>query len=71
MFTHTGNVGAGHWLNTRTVKMRQTKTMWITESGEKFRKSTGSLIGGGIWALTKLDLDSIKEITNEEANFRD
>lgn len=61
MFTHTGNVFAGHWLNTKTVNMRQTKTMWITENGDKFRKSTGSLIGGGIWCLTKLDLNSIKE----------
>ncbi len=70
MFTHTGIVSASHWLNTRTVNMRQTKTMWITESGEKFRKSTGSLVGGGIWDHSKLDLDSIKEIENEEKNVR-
>lgn len=59
--THTGIVSS-HWIKSRPVELRETKTFWIEKGGNKYRKATGSLVGGDSWACTSLKLESIKEI---------
>lgn len=66
-FTHTGSVNTGRW-HSRSVKLRQTKMFWISEIGEKFRKSSGYRAGSDAWDATKLDLNSIQEIANDQPN---
>lgn len=45
----------------RSVKLRETKTMWIAENGERFRKSTGSRIRNTSFDTTRLILSSIEK----------
>lgn len=54
----------------RLVRLRETRTMWISECGRRFRKSTGIATGSGVWSPYRLDLSSIREIQpgeNKEA----
>jgi|GEM_PF-6955791 len=54
----------------RQVRLRETRTMWISECGRRFRKSTGIATGSGAWSPYRLDLSSIREIQpgqNKEA----
>ncbi|MEQ9971407.1 hypothetical protein ABRP72_19775 [Pectobacterium carotovorum] len=48
------------------VRLRETSTMWISESGHRFRKSTGAAVGSGVWSSRRLDLSSIREIQPDE-----
>lgn len=63
-FTHKGKVGSA-W-GKRAVNLRETKCFWISESGEKFRKTSGSRVGNSAWDYTKLDLNSITEIDHDK-----
>lgn len=58
--THEGIVSECY--RPRKVRLRQTSTMWISETGRKFRKSTGAATGSGVWSAYRLDLDSIREL---------
>lgn len=58
VFKYQGEVGQNY--GTRSVKLRETKTLWVSETGEKFRKSTGSRIGNGPFDTTRLILASVK-----------
>lgn len=49
----------------RKVLLRETKTTWVTEHGSKYRKDSGRISPRDVWAGLRLDLSSIKEITNE------
>ena len=44
------------------VKLRETKTMWISPSGQRFRKGAGFIVGD-TYPHNQLDLNSIKELT--------
>lgn len=57
-FNYKGQVN--QVFGTRSIKLRETKTLWISESGEKFRKSTGVRIGNGPFDTTRLVLSSVK-----------
>ncbi|EOE7356143.1 TPA: hypothetical protein ACKFMW_004295 [Enterobacter hormaechei] len=46
----------------RQVRLRETKTMWVSECGLRFRKSTGAAVGSGVWSANRLDLSSIRAI---------
>ncbi|EEB1617603.1 TPA: hypothetical protein MPK85_004706 [Salmonella enterica] len=48
------------------VRLRETKTMWISESGHRFRKTTGAAVGSGVWSSHRLELSSIREIQPDE-----
>ncbi|MEQ9883173.1 hypothetical protein ABRP83_13455 [Pectobacterium brasiliense] len=48
------------------VRLRETSTMWISESGHRFRKSTGAAVGSGVWSSRRLDLSSIRDIQPDE-----
>ena len=61
-FTHKGVVQTGHWSTERTVKLRETKTLWVDDDGKKFRKATGSLVGGSFWNTTRLKINTIVPI---------
>lgn len=37
-------------------------TQWVSECGLRFRKSTGAVVGSGVWSTNRLDLNSIREI---------
>lgn len=63
-FTHKGKVGRV-W-GSGTVKLRETKCFWISETGEKFRKTSGSRVGNGSWDCTRLELNSITEINHDQ-----
>ena len=45
----------------RTVKLRETKTMWVDEQGIKYRKATGYQTGER-WPMWRLDLSTISLI---------
>lgn len=62
--THEGTMT--YCYRPRQVRLRETKTMWISESGHRFRKSTGAAIGSGVWGSHRLDLSSIREILPDE-----
>ncbi|EAA5259340.1 hypothetical protein DP804_23100 [Salmonella enterica subsp. enterica] len=47
----------------REVRLRETRTQWVSECGLRFRKSTGAEVGSGVWSANRLDLRSIREIT--------
>ncbi len=64
VFTHKGRVRQV-W-GSASVKFRETKCFWISEAGEKFRKTTGSRVGNGTWDCTRLDLNSITEIDHDK-----
>ena len=46
----------------REVRLRETATLWVSECGLRFRKSTGAAAGSGVWSANRLDLKSIREI---------
>lgn len=46
----------------REVRLRETRTWWVSECGLRFRKSTGATVGSGVWSANRLDLSSIREI---------
>ncbi|WP_261149746.1 MULTISPECIES: hypothetical protein [Serratia] len=62
--THEGTMT--YCYRPRQVRLRETKTMWISESGHRFRKSTGAAVGSGVWSSHRLDLSSIREIRPDE-----
>jgi len=49
----------------REVRLRETRTQWVSECGLRFRKSTGAAVGSGVWSANRLDLKSIREIQSE------
>jgi hypothetical protein len=50
----------------KRVNLRETKTMWITESGTKFSKKTLCVAGCGDWPLYELQPEPTrKEIHND------
>jgi hypothetical protein len=63
-FTHTGILVSGE-RRPRGRKMKanftETKMCWVSETGVKYKKSNGSAFGN-LWAILRLDLDTIKEI---------
>lgn len=46
----------------REVRLRETRTQWVSECGLRFRKATGAAAGSGVWSANRLDLKSIREI---------
>ncbi|MEL7630907.1 hypothetical protein AAGW04_18190 [Pectobacterium aroidearum] len=62
--THEGIISECY--SPRLARLRETKTMWISESGMRFRKSTGAAVGSGVWSSHRLDLKSIKELQLSE-----
>jgi len=62
--THEGTITECY--RPRQVKLRETKTQWISECGKRFRKSTGAAVGSGVWSSHRLDLSSIREIQSDE-----
>ncbi|WP_044178787.1 hypothetical protein [Phytobacter massiliensis] len=50
----------------REVRLRETRTQWVSECGLRFRKSTGAAVGSGVWCANRLDLKSIREIQSGE-----
>lgn len=58
--THVGTISECY--KPRQSRLRETKTMWISESGLRFRKSTGAAVGSSVWSSHRLDLKSIREI---------
>ncbi|MFB6412780.1 hypothetical protein [Edwardsiella piscicida] len=43
------------------VKLRETRTMWITPSGQRFRKGHGFIVGA-TYPHDQLDMNSIEEL---------
>jgi len=62
--THVGTITECY--RPREVRLRATKTMWISECGLRFRKATGAAVGSGVWSANRLDLSSIREIRPDE-----
>ncbi|RYM54947.1 hypothetical protein [Serratia proteamaculans] len=62
--THEGIIT--EYYRPREVRLRQTRTQWISECGLRFRKSTGAAVGSGVWSSHRLDLSSIREIRPDE-----
>lgn len=62
--THKGMISECY--RPREVRLRETKTQWISECGQRFRKSTGAAVGSGVWSSHRLDLNSIREIQHDE-----
>ncbi|MDN8572562.1 hypothetical protein QZQ16_21125 [Enterobacter hormaechei] len=50
----------------REVRLRETRTQWVSECGLRFRKATGAAAGSGVWSANRLDLKSIREIQPEK-----
>lgn len=67
-FTHTGRVYNRLSKRGRLVKIRETKMFWISESGEKFRKGSGTRTNDGPFSTTILDLRSVKALEDSCAN---
>jgi len=59
---HTGIVKGADDTKGYKVKIRETKTLWITSTGCRYRKSDGSPTPYNIWNTYFLDLSSIKPI---------
>lgn len=64
LMTHVGIISECY--TPRESRLRETKTMWISESGRRFRKTTGAAVGSGVWSSHRLDLKSIREIQPDE-----
>ncbi len=58
--THEGTITECY--KPRHVRLRETRTQWVSECGIRFRKSTGAEVGSGVWSANRLDLKSIQEI---------
>jgi len=68
MFTHEGYV-VGCDARTpegyrRKVSLRETKTLWISKDGERYRKNRGGRVAGD-WPMFRLDLDTITKLPND------
>lgn len=50
----------------REVRLRETRTLWVSECGLRFRKTTGAEVRSGVWSANRLDLKSIREIQSGE-----
>ena len=50
----------------REVRLRETRTQWVSECGLRFRKATGAAAGSGVWSANRLDLKSIRKIQSED-----
>lgn len=46
----------------REVRLRETRTQWVSECGLRFRKSTGAAVGSGVWSANRLNLNSIRKM---------
>ena len=44
------------------VRLRETRTQWVSECGLRFRKDTGAAVGSGVWSSHRLELSSIRKI---------
>ncbi|HBC5673686.1 TPA: hypothetical protein KEV01_003867 [Citrobacter koseri] len=53
----------------REVRLRETRTWWVSECGLRFRKSTGAAVRSGVWSANRLDLSSVREIKPNEYDF--
>ncbi|WP_233473712.1 hypothetical protein [Phytobacter diazotrophicus] len=62
--THVGTITECY--QPREVRLRETRTQWVSECGLRFRKSTGAAVGSGVWSANRLDLKSIREIQSGE-----
>ena len=61
-FTHVGHVvGTGDLYPSYNTKFRETKTLWVTPKGIKFRKSDG-FKPNDEWPKTHLDLATVAPI---------
>ncbi len=60
-FTHEGRVCCKYG-NYRVIKLRETKTQWVSDNNERFRKSNGVRIGDDRWTLVELELNTIKNL---------
>ena len=47
------------------VKLRETRTMWISSSGQRFRKGAGFIVGD-TYPRHQLGLSSIKELAEDD-----
>lgn len=63
-YTHQGFIDGDSMTGERKLlcKLRETKTLWITPSGRRFRKFNGHKSPYEKWPFYYLDLDSIKPI---------
>ena len=63
IWTHTGYVkgvdSRTSGINKKLVKLRETKTLWISQEGLRFSKKLGGY-GPGEWPMWKLETESIK-----------
>lgn len=62
--THEGIISECY--RPRLSRLRETKTIWISESGRRFIKITGAEVGSGIWSSHRLNLTSIRKIQPED-----
>jgi hypothetical protein len=62
--THDGTITECY--RPREVRLRETKTQWISECCLRFRKTTGAAVGSGVWSSHRLDLKSIRKIRPED-----
>ncbi|HIE1221359.1 TPA: hypothetical protein ACXJRX_004680 [Serratia marcescens] len=58
--THEGTITECY--EPRHVRLRETRTQWVSECGLRFRKSTGAEVRSGVWSANRLDLKSIREL---------
>lgn len=65
--THEGIIT--EYYRPREVRLRETRTQWVSECGLRFRKSTGVAVGSGVWSSHRLDLSSVREIKPNEYDF--
>lgn len=67
-FTHQGIIEGDARVGDRKLmcKLRETKTLWITSSGRKFRKLNGLKSPYEKWPYYYLNIDSIKPINNKQ-----
>jgi hypothetical protein len=59
--THTGRIEHSI-IGKRVVRLRATKAYWLTEHGEKFRKSDGKAPGSYSTSRWTLKLETLKPI---------
>lgn len=46
---------------TRKIRIRETKLYWVSQYGTKYRKESGSIVGGR-YSTFELDINSIREM---------
>jgi hypothetical protein len=57
--THSGTISS-HFTSARRIKLRETKLYWVSATGIKYRKSTGSCTSSDVWSCAMLDLNTVK-----------